>query len=76
MKNTTILIEKEINLTSANSGKKEGKGGKDALERSNTPNNIISLLIFDSIDMRTPRREPEAFLNIPALANIPIDAQP
>jgi len=71
-----MLIEKEISLTNANSGKKEGKGGKDALERSSTPNNIINLLIFDSIDIRTPSRELVRLLDIPALANIPMDAQP
>jgi len=76
MKNPTILIEREIKLTSASSGKKEGNGGKDALERRSTPNSIINLLILDSIDISTPKREPEAFLNIPALANIPIDAHP
>jgi hypothetical protein len=76
MKNTIILMEREIRLTRASSGKKEGKGGKEALERRSTPNNIINLLIFDSIDISTPKREPEAFLNIPALANIPIDAHP
>lgn len=69
-------MEKEINPTNANSGKNEGKGGKDALERRSTPNIIIKLLILDSIDISTPRREPEVFLSIPALANIPIDAHP
>jgi hypothetical protein len=76
MKNAIILIDREIRLTSANSGKKEGKGGRDALVRRSTPNNIINLLILDSIDISTPKREPEAFLNIPALANMPIDAHP
>jgi len=69
-------MEKEIKLTNANSGKKEGKGGSEALERRRTPNNIINLLILESIDISTPNREPEGFPNIPALANIPMEAQP
>jgi hypothetical protein len=70
------LIEKEIKPTNANSGKKEGNGGREALESRRTPNNIINPLILDSIDINTPIRDLEEFLNIPALANIPIDAQP
>jgi len=69
-------MEKEIKLTNASSGKNEGKGGNEALERRRTPNNIINLLILESIDISTPNREPEVFLNIPALANIPMEAQP
>jgi len=71
-----MLTEKEISLTNANSGKKEGKGGREALERRSTPSININPLILDSIDIRTPTREPEVFLSIPALANIPMDAQP
>lgn len=71
-----MLIEKEIKPTNANSGKKEGKGGREALESKSIPNNIINPLILDSIDINTPIRDLEEFLNIPALANIPIDAQP
>lgn len=69
-------MEKETKPTSASSGKKEGKGGREALESKSNPRSIISLLILDSIDSRTPIRDLEALLNIPALANIPIDAQP
>lgn len=71
-----MLIEKEIKPTNANSGKKEGKGGREALESKSIPNNIINPLILDSIDINTPIRDLEELLNIPALANIPIDAQP
>jgi hypothetical protein len=63
-------------VTRANSGKKEGNGGREALESKRSPNNIISPLILDSIVINTPIRDPEVFLNIPALANIPIEAQP
>jgi hypothetical protein len=76
MKNTTMLTEKEIKPTNANSGKKEGKGGREAFESKSMPSNIINPLILNSIDIRTPIRDPEVFLNIPALANIPMDAQP
>lgn len=69
-------MEKEIKPTNANSGKKEGKGGREALESKSIPNNIISILILDSIDISTPIRDLEELLNMPALANIPIDAQP
>lgn len=69
-------MEKEIKPTNASSGKKEGKGGREALESRSIPNSIINLLILDSIDINTPIRDPEEFLNIPALANIPMDAQP
>lgn len=69
-------MEKEIKPTNANSGKKEGKGGREALESRSIPNNIINLPILDSIDISTPIRDPEEFLSIPALANMPIDAQP
>jgi hypothetical protein len=69
-------MEKEIKPTNANSGKKEGKGGREALESRSIPNNIINPLILDSIDINTPIRDLEEFLNMPALANIPIDAQP
>jgi hypothetical protein len=71
-----MLIEKEIKPTNANSGKKEGKGGREALESKSIPSNIINTLILDSIDINTPIRDLEEFLNIPALANMPIDAQP
>jgi len=71
-----MLMEKEIKPTNANSGKKEGKGGREALESKSIPNNIIRPLILDSIDIKTPIRDLEEFLNMPALANIPIDAQP
>jgi len=67
---------KEIKATKANSGKKDGKGGKEALDNNKTPNNIISPLILDSVDIKTPMREPDTFPSIPALANIPIEAQP
>lgn len=69
-------MEKEIKPTKTSSGKKEGKGGREALESRSIPNSIINLLILDSIDINTPIRDPEEFLNIPALANIPMDAQP
>lgn len=69
-------MEKEIKPTNANSGKKEGKGGREALESRSIPNNIINPPILDSIDISTPIRDPEELLSIPALANIPIDAQP
>lgn len=69
-------MEKEIKPTNANSGKKEGKGGREALESRSIPNNIINLPILDSIDISTPIRDPKEFLSIPALANMPIDAQP
>jgi hypothetical protein len=71
-----MLMEKEIKPTNTNSGKKEGKGGREALESRSIPNNIINPLILDSIDINTPIRDPEEFLSMPALANIPIDAQP
>lgn len=59
IKKTTILIEKEIKPTNANSGKKEGNGGREALESKSIPNNIINALILDSIDSNTPMRDPE-----------------
>lgn len=71
-----MLTEKEIKPTSINSGKKEGKGGREALESRSIPNSIINPLILDSIDSNTPIRDLEEFLNIPALANMPIEAQP
>jgi hypothetical protein len=55
-----MLIEKEIKPTSANSGKKEGKGGKEALESKSNPRSIITPLILDSMDNRTPMRDLEA----------------
>lgn len=76
IKKITVLTEKEIKPTSANSGKKEGKGGREALESKSIPNIIISPLILDSIEIKTPIRDLKEFLNIPALANKPIDAQP
>jgi hypothetical protein len=71
-----MLIEKEIKPTNANSGKKEGKGGREALESRSTPNIIINPAILDSIDINTPIRDLKELLNMPALANMPIDAQP
>jgi hypothetical protein len=58
------------------SGKKEGKGGREVFETNNNPNTNLDQCSFLSLPIIIESRELALCLKTPALANIPIDAQP